>query len=170
MVFPSRVEYVTYDEGLLPGDSQVEVISKNYSNRFIKFVQEDVLNNKFEYRIVQNTNKKSFLYLKNAAKSDSDFAFVRYSFGGLELWDREIVINKKWHNVAKKMNADFNEGKRVITHNSIEKSKEWIAEKLDKTYEPKYHEYIKDDFRGMLIEFKTIPDFDKRKDDDVCGY
>ncbi|VFQ44908.1 metallophosphoesterase [Desulfoluna butyratoxydans] len=163
MEFPSRVKYITFKTGVLPGDSAVQLVSKEYSNKFFKFVQESVFDNIYEKRVVQEIGKKCFRKLKNAATHESDFAFVRYSFNELDFWDREI-------NIGKQRFEDVKEYAKIKTNNAFEASKEWLAEKFEKTYNPQYQEYIKDDFRGMLLEFRIIPDFEKRKDNDVCGY
>lgn len=163
MEFPSRVKYITYKTGVLPGDSAVELVSKEYSNKFFKFVQESVLDNFYEKRVAQKVVKDSFENIFISATNKKDFAFVRYSFGEFDLWDREI-------NIGKKIREDVKEYAKIKTNNAFEASKGWLAEKFDKTYDPKYQEYIKDDFRGMLLEFRIIPDFEKRKKTDVCGY
>ncbi|SCY20874.1 metallophosphoesterase [Desulfoluna spongiiphila] len=163
MEFPSRVKYITYKAGSLSGDSAVELISTEHSNKFIKFVQESVFNNIYEKRVVQSIIKDSFDTLFISAQNEKDFAFFRYSFGELDLWDREL-------NIGKKIREDIKEYAKVKTNNAFEASKGWLAETFDKTYDPEYQEYIEDDFRGMLLEFRTIPDFDKRKKTDVCGY
>ena len=65
---------------------------------------------------------------------------------------------------------DIKEYAKIQSNNAWEVSKKWIVEKFNKTYEPEYKKYERDDYRGMLLKFRTIPDFDKRKDSDVCGY
>lgn len=165
MEFPTIVKYVTFKNGVLPGGKTVKRISKEYSNRFIEYIQRDVRNNKYDYRIIQEIDKKSFGYFKNAANNDEDFAFVRYSFDVNDSgqWDREI-------NIGKKLLSDSFEYAKIYGTNVLELSKEWVSDKFEKTYEPKYKEYQKDDFRGMLMKFRTIPDFEKRKKNNVCGY
>jgi hypothetical protein len=165
MVLPISLNYITFNKGVLPGNNTIERIPKEYSNRFFKFVNKDILNKKFEYRVIQTIPKKSFEKLFFAASNEEDFSFVRYSFdvNDSDLWDREINIGKKGF-------VDAKEYSKIKANNALEESKRWVAEQFDKTYEPKFKEYQKDDFRGMLLQFRTIPDFKKRKKTNVCGY
>jgi hypothetical protein len=163
MEFPSEVKYVTYKKGGLPGNSKVELIPKEYSNSFIQYLERDVLDKKFEYRVMQKTKKDNFDTLFIAAPDMKDFAFTRYSFNTFDFWDREV-------NIGKKLFADAKVKAKIGMNNAVEKTKSVVAKQFDKKYDPKYQEYMEDAFRGMLLVFRTIPDFEKRKDTDVCGY
>jgi hypothetical protein len=163
MEFPSEVKYVTYKKGDLQGSNKVELIPKVYSNRFIQYLEKDVLDKKFEYRVLQQAIKDSFDALYQSAISKSDFAFTRYSFNISDYWDREI-------NIDKKLFADVKDKTKISVNNAVEKTKSVVAKTFEKKYDPKYQEYMKDDFRGMLLLFRTIPDFKKRKKSNVCGY
>lgn len=152
MEFPSRAQYVTFTEGLLPDDSGVDIIKTNIA---------------FERRIRQKISKDSFDALKNAANQDSDFAFIRYSFSASDIWDREMNIGKSSEAEA----ADAWEKERTDKYNNGQRVKSafnhvWYGD----PYEPKLKKAKYDEFEGMILIFRTIPDFRKRKDTDVCGY
>jgi hypothetical protein len=76
-------------------------------------------------------------------------------------WDREIEITK---NIIAQSRDLYEEGK-VRTINAIEKTKAFFSD-----YEPKLLKAKYDPFEGMIVVFKTEPDFKKRKNPNVCGY
>ena len=45
----------------------------------------------------------------------------------------------------------------------------WLKTVWD-TYKPDYKRTLEDEFKGMTLVFKKIPDFNKRKGEYVCGY
>ncbi|MBU0992390.1 MAG: metallophosphoesterase [Proteobacteria bacterium] len=142
MEFPSRVQYVTFSEGELDGGGRVRI--EPSEKPYEKIVKQDIV-------------KDSFEGFKDSAKHKEDFAFTRYYFGLNDIWDREINISK--HFLAKAQ--DWAQKRRTDIINTAE---------FFSSYDPEYEKTHIDEFDGMIIEFRTIPDFEKRKNPHVCGY
>lgn len=146
MEFPSKVKYITFLDGLLSGDSKVELVDAE---------------KKYEKRVRQKIWKDSFNIFLKAAKNDSDFSFTRYTFKPSDIWDREIQISRTWSVRANDAinTALYNENERAMEEASFG------------SYAPKYKKTLEEDeFKGMILVFKKFPDFKKRKDKHVCGY
>lgn len=151
MELPTRVQYITFSKGRLKGDGHVSLIKSD---------------KQFRYVINQEIIKNDFDKLKRAAQNTQNFSFYRYSFLGNEVWDREIIMTKS---LAGSMRDAKEEVKRV-TRNTPEKIKTVYKNLKNEPYNPKLYKPVHDDFDGLLIEFKMIPDFKKRMAKDVCGY
>ncbi|GAB6097436.1 hypothetical protein JCM14469_36900 [Desulfatiferula olefinivorans] len=153
MEFPTTVKYANYELGNL---------AKLVKNSSVDTVHEVPENGKpFWIRISQTVIKKIYTKLMISAKSNQSMTFMRYLFSDNDAWDREIKITK---NVIAQSKDLYEEGK-IRTINAIEKTKAFFSD-----YEPKLLKAKYDPFEGLIIEFKTEPDFKKRKNPNVCGY
>jgi len=128
MEFPSTVQYITYQEGLLTDDRGLNsYLVENYEYE-----------NSNQVKMKQWIGKDSFRKLMKAAYRKKNLSFTRYHFYNNEIWDREIVMTKSFLGTI---------GEALTLSGTIT--------------EP-------DRFEGLLVQFKTVPDFKKRED--VCGY
>lgn len=134
MEFPKSVKYITYTDGELPGDSPVRVrprlIKSDHKNQVTASITERVVR--------QEIRKKSFKKFHNAAKHKKQFAFMRYSFGADEHWDREI-------NITKSVSGKIREAV------------------IDSLADPIVCKAKHDRFKDMIMKYVAVPDFDKRK-------
>ncbi|MFA6012429.1 MAG: metallophosphoesterase [Desulfobacteraceae bacterium] len=153
MEFPTHVTYVTFDMGNLAK------LVKSGSLDKVGFVLEKDM--PFGVRVGQTVIKKPFEYFMKSALSRRSMAFMRYSFGPHQYWDREIAITK--HLLGK--TKDLARKAKAGSQNAYEKMKSMISDHEPKTYIAKY-----DEFEDMIVVFKKHPDFRKRKDPNVCGY
>jgi hypothetical protein len=166
MEFPSLVRYVTFSEGALMGSgSKVHLIEEGKPKEMDKSKEDK---KGYKYRVYQTAAKNEYDLLYIAASDKRDFAFARYTFGSSfespDIWDREINIGKKNFN-------DYMESGRTVLFNRGGGKGPLVYENNErKPYYPDDYEYRKDDFMGMLIVFRIIPNFKKRKDRKVCGY
>jgi hypothetical protein len=152
--FPTTVKYANFELGNL---------SKLVEDSSVDTVREVPENGQpsYQIRMSQSVFKDPFDALMQSGKSNQSMAFMRYMFSDNDAWDREIEITK---NVIAKTKDFYEEGK-ARTINAIEKTKAFFSD-----YEPKLLKAKYDPFEGMIIVFKTEPDFKKRKNPNVCGY
>jgi hypothetical protein len=149
MVFPHQVEYVTFSNGAILGKFKVGY---------------DILLDKTNEMIArQHIGKDRFDKLFFSAQRDTDFAFARYTFGENDVWDREMIVGKK---ISAKMSNFANQiGTAIYNANQAEASAQSFG-----AFKPEFKKPEIDEFKGMVLKFRMEPDFDKRKNNYVCGY
>lgn len=151
MEFPINVEYITFKFGKLQGRSDVKLTDTE---------------KKFEKVVNQKIIKDSFEEMKDSAARKKNLAFTKYYFEPNQFWDREIKFSKSWVGIA----TDIKEEIKGVAYNIPEALKVAHSAIEGGTYYPDLYSPVHDDFDGLLIEFIITPDFDKRRDQEVCGY
>ncbi len=134
LVFPDKVQYVTFKEKGLRGKDSLDVKVKDYKvDKYSKKIKKFKEYNK---SVRQSIGKQNFKKFMLAGLSRSDFAFMRYTYlSTQEKWDREVKIYKDPFVEY----AENEEQQTTFNQRSI------------------------DPFRGLLIKFLRKSDSEKRK-------
>jgi hypothetical protein len=149
MVFPHQVEYVTFSNGAIPGKYKVGY--------------DTLLDKTNEMIARQSIDKLCFEKLFFSAQREKDLAFARYTFSEDDVWDREVVIGKKFS--AKVSDFAKNIGTAIYNAGQAEAGAQSLG-----SYKPEFKAPEIDEFKGMVLKFRMEPDFEKRKNSHVCGY